>query len=112
MLGTDGRKSKKRYCDENEGPPNERRNTAAADTGLGLGCNKAFYEVDRRDRTQNETARSTKMKQLHAEKKDITATLTLVDSRKKSYETALKAWQRNRESPTGSLIGCLRVLPF
>jgi hypothetical protein len=108
--------SKKRDGDDNAGaqrPPQKRRNTAAADTGLGLGCNKAFYDCDRRDRTQNENAEATKLKQNLAEKDSILATLTLVERRKKSYEVALKAWRNKAESALpGSVVGCLGVPPF
>jgi hypothetical protein len=72
-----------------------------------LGFNKAFYEVDQRDRTQNESPKATKLKQNLAEKDDaILATLTLIEKRKNTYEAALKTWQRNRDA------GCLPVLPF
>jgi hypothetical protein len=109
VLVTGGGSNNKRDGDDNadaQGAPKRRRNTAAADTGLGLGCNKAFYEVDRRDRTQNQSAKATKLKQNLAEKEAILATLTLVEKRKNAYDAALKARQRNKD------VGCLRVLPF
>ena len=66
--GSNWRWEQKRDGGESEGPPKKQRNTAAADTGLVLGCNKAFYKVHGRDRTQNEATRTTKSKQLLSKK--------------------------------------------
>jgi predicted esterase YcpF (UPF0227 family) len=109
--------------DDNTGAPKKRRrNNAAAETGLGLGCNQALYQVDRRDRNQNKKNLEEKLKQDLSEKKNILKTLTFVDKRKTSYEAALKPWRRNREAYEAALkagtqpesvIGCMRrSLPF
>jgi hypothetical protein len=92
--------------DGNEPPKKKRRNTAAAETGLGLGCNNAHFQSDRRDRTQNKKAQETQMKQDLAEKDAIIATLTLFDARKRKYVAALEEWKARRS------VGCLRVVPF
>jgi hypothetical protein len=114
--------SKKRDGDDDDAAPKKRRrNNAAAETGLGLGCNQALYQVDRRDRNQNTKLKQEKLKQYLAEKTAILKTLTLVDKRKTDYEAALKPWRRNREaheaaSKAGtqprSVIGCMQNLPF
>jgi hypothetical protein len=98
---------------EQEPPPKKRRNTAAADTGLGLGCSKAFYDCDRRDRTQNAKALATKLKQDLAEKDAILRTLTLLERKRKGYEVALKAWKQTRDSGVATtVVGCFDVVPF
>ena len=114
--------SKKRDGDDDDAAPKKRRrNNAAAETGLGLGCNQALYQVDRRDRNQNTKLKQEKLKQYLAEKTAILKTLTLVDKRKTDYEAAWKPWRRNREAyeaalkagtQPGSVIGCMRNLPF
>jgi hypothetical protein len=77
-------------------PKKRRRNTAAAETGLGLGCNKAHYETDRRDRTQNAAAKATKLKQDLKEKETILGILTLFDGRKHGYVEAVRRWKEQR----------------
>ena len=91
--------------DRNEPPKKERRNTAAAETGLGLGCNRAHFETDRRDRTQNVNARATQLKQDLKEKDAIIETLAVFEKRKNKY---LEAVRRQRENTS---IGCL-IVPF
>ena len=113
---------KKRDGDDDATPKKRaRKNNAAAHTGLGLGCNQALYQVDRRDRNQNRKLKEEKLKQHLAEKTAILKTLTLVDKRKTDYEAALKPWKRNREAyeaalkagtQPGSVVGCMRNLPY
>jgi hypothetical protein len=93
------------------GPPKKkRRNTAAAETGLGLGCNKAHYETDRRDRSQNESAKATKLKQDLKEKDVVTDILTCFDKRLKQYMVGVKQWQEKGAAP-GSRGPCPHI-PF
>jgi hypothetical protein len=100
-----GDKNAARQDDGGQPPRKKRRNTAAAETGLGLGCNKAHFETDRRDRTQNANAQATKLKQDLKEKDAINDTLTIFDRRKKKY---LEAVRKQKEKAS---IGCL-VVPF
>ncbi len=91
---------------ENDEPPRKkRRNTAAAETGLGLGCNKAHYETDRRDRTQNAKARATQLLQDLKEKDIIMEILAIFEARKNKYEEAVRLRRDN------AIVGCLAV-PF
>jgi hypothetical protein len=76
------------------GPPQKKRkNTAAAETGLGLGCNKAHFQTDRRDRTQNANAQATKLKKDLKEKDNLIEILTVFDARKKLYMDAFVKWR-------------------
>jgi hypothetical protein len=84
-----------------DGPPRKkRRNTAAAETGLGLGCNKAHYQTDRRDRTQNANNKANQLKQDLKEKDILQNLLTVFDDRKKPYMEAMRAWrERGAHAP-------------
>jgi hypothetical protein len=78
-----GGRQKRDGNNNNEEPARKkRRNTAAADTGLGLGCSKALYDCDRRDKSQNENALATKLKQTWLRRYHV-STLTVLDNRKK-----------------------------
>jgi hypothetical protein len=76
-------------------PPTKkpRRNTAAAETGLGLGCNKAHYQTDRRDRTQNAKAKAKQLREALKEKDNLVEILTVFDDRKELYMDALVKWR-------------------
>jgi hypothetical protein len=96
---------------DKNGPPKKkrRRNTAAAETGLGLGCSRAHYETDRRDRTQNANAIKTKQKQDLGEKDSLLKLLTSLEKRQKKYVEALKQW---RERDNTQSVGCPRAVPY
>jgi hypothetical protein len=79
----------------------------AVETGLGLGCNKAHYETDRRDRTQNAAAKATQLKQDLKEKDILMEILTSFGARKGKYEEAVA---KRREEPAA--IGCFAAVPF
>ena len=91
----------KQRRDGNEpAPKNRRKNTAAAETGLGLGCNKAHFQTDRRDRPQNAIAKATQLKQDLKEKDVVVGLLTLFDSRKQKYLEAVRQWkERGSHAP-------------
>jgi hypothetical protein len=92
---------------DNNGPPKKRRrNTAAAETGLGLGCNQAHYQTERRDRTQNDAAKATLLKQNLAEKDTIVEILTAFGPRKDKYDQAM-----NKRRQEAGRIGCIGPLP-
>jgi hypothetical protein len=77
-------------------PKKKRRNTAAAETGLGLGCNKAYYQTDRRDRTQNANAQAAQLTKDLKEKDTLQKLLTDFDDRKKPYMEAERKWRESR----------------
>jgi hypothetical protein len=98
---------------DNNGPQKKRRrNTAAAETGLGLGCNQAHYQTERRDRTQNAAAKATLLKQNLKEKDLINKILTKFECHKAKCEAAMtKRRQEEEEAEAGITIGCLPAPP-
>jgi hypothetical protein len=105
VLVIGGGGSKEKQDDNDEPPKKKRRNTAAAETGLGLGCNKAHYETDRRDRMQNAKARATQLQQDLKEKDVINEILAIFEKRKNKYVEALRLRKNNE------IVGCLAI-PF